>query len=312
MFGRSFKICTISGVPVHVHWAFVVLIAYRLLSIAFVSGSGRGGTGDAVIGELIWLGTLVLTVVLHEMAHALTGRSVGWTPHKVVLWPLGGWTELSDPYGGRGNPWRSALVSLSGPGVNLAVSGILGAGVILSIPALEAGWSGTIARHFVRVNLFIGLLNLIPAQPLDGGQALRRILQHRFGFARGDLWAGRVGIAGAVALGIIALHMHQPMLVFLAVLCGALSFQLVRGAAAAAVAGRQVGRVGPDDGRVWRLAKEELDDELERKRRANRANADMRRRVDAILKKVSEQGLDALSEDERRYLQEASRKMRER
>ena len=294
--GRSFLICRIGGVPIRVHWAFLLLPIYFLYGPAIARDSAW------LLLSLAALASLVIAVICHELAHATSGRALGAHVHEIVLWPLGGFTRLSDM---PPTPRAQILLSLSGPVCNLALAGV-------SYALWRAlGVQAWYVHVFASWNLLLGLFNLVPAPPLDGGEALRAALRAGLGRARGDLWAGRVGLGAAAGVILLGIAWHSVLVVIIGMMCGAFSWNLLRANRFTGYAPRpRVPRSG--DFRVWRLPKQELDGEIKRKHKAKRSSREMRQKVDELLKQISEKGMDSLSEQDRALLRRASKQIRRR
>lgn len=114
---------------------------------------------------------LLLTVLCHEGGHLLALWAVGAAPRQVVLSALG--CRMILPPGARLAGWQAVLVSLAGPGANL----------LCCLPFLLMGRAGS---AFGMGSLALGLLHLLPIQPLDGGLALRRLLEEAMAPARAE------------------------------------------------------------------------------------------------------------------------------
>jgi len=294
--GRSFLICRIAGVPLRVHWSFLILpILFLYQPLLHIRSSPH-----LFVPSLIELLLLVAAVVCHECAHAFTGRRFGAAIHGITLLPFGGVTQLS---GMPGTPSAQILLSLAGPACNITLAAA--AYLLAALP----GPLGIYASVFFYWNLVLGLFNLVPAPMLDGGHALRAALGARLGQERGDLWAGRTGIAAAAALIVYGITQDCILVTILGVIAGATSLQLIRQNRFAGYSAQP--RVPPSgDFRTWRLPKKELDAEIKRKRTIDRANKEMRQKVDELLKQISEKGIESLSDKDRAFLQAASERLR--
>jgi len=101
---------------------------------------------------------LAISLLLHELAHAVVARRLGFRVLDIVIWPLGGMARME---GMSDRPNAEAKVSLAGPLVNLAL-----AAVLLIPPGKFFFWASML-------NLVLGFGNLIPAFPMDGGRVLR-------------------------------------------------------------------------------------------------------------------------------------------
>jgi len=294
--GRSFLICRIAGVPVKLHWAYFLVPIYFLWAPFLDVGVHPAGLLHGSIDVLL----LSAAILAHELAHALTARSFHARVHSITLWALGGLTEVSQM-----PPAASAkiLLSLSGPACTFALAGL---GHALS------GQPGAVGEHmqfFAFWNFWIGVLNLVPAYPLDGSQALRAALRARLGEARGDLVTARVGIIAGVGIILAGLAWGTTILVIIGIMAVAFSYDLLRQNRFAGYSAQP--RVPPSgDFRTWRLPKKELDAEIKRKRTIERANREMRRKVDELLKQISEKGIESLSDEDRAFLHAASERLR--
>ncbi|MFD7444871.1 site-2 protease family protein [Streptomyces sp. NPDC059909] len=196
----SVRIGSVLGVPLRIHWTvplLVVLFGYSLGSRTLPAWlPGRSAAVYAVAGSAGAL-LLVVSLLAHEAAHAVTARKRDIPVHGVTLWALGGMTEL----GGKPHTAGAAfLVAVSGPLTSLVVGGVaLGAGIGVrallgwAMPAAVLVWLGW-------VNLALAAFNLLPAAPLDGGRVVQAVMWWRTGDRyRAERAAGRSG----QALGVL-------------------------------------------------------------------------------------------------------------
>src|SRR5262249_17756702 len=141
-------------------------------------------------------GLLFVTVIVHELSHAITARALGVRVLDIVVHPLGGMTRLQ--WAAR-DPGREALISCAGPTVNPAVAARRSA-VLRAIP--QSAWSEWLLVPFMTTNLALGALNFVPAFPMDGGRILRALLSTKMGHLRATRVAARIGrwLAGATLL----------------------------------------------------------------------------------------------------------------
>ena len=183
-----------------------------------------------VVGGAVAMGFLA-SVIVHELAHALTSRRVGVESGQVVLGLIGGLAPMSIE---ASHPRDELLIALVGPAVSFLVAV---AAVTLALLALLA-WPtvGAITGGLVVIallNLVLGLLNLLPGMPLDGGRAVRAIAWERTGDRdRAGRVAARVGrIAGWTTLGLgVSLVVMDRMTEGLVAIC--FGWLLASGAAA--------------------------------------------------------------------------------
>jgi Zn-dependent protease len=162
---HSLRIGRLFGIPLQVHWSFPLLLALVVLA-EWPAGAG------AVVGGLVWVAALFACVVAHELAHCLLARRRGGTVLGILLLPIGGMSRMDAL---PSSPGDEAAIAAVGPATSLALGGVLlvvGALVGNSIwpPTLLAGsWWARLGW----LNLLLGVFNLLPALPMDGGRVLR-------------------------------------------------------------------------------------------------------------------------------------------
>lgn len=209
------------GIPVRVtpwFWLVGVFMGWRTMQ-------GDEPRPDLL---LIWIGCLFVSILVHEMGHALTAKAYGWPP-QVILYHFGG-VAMFAPYHGY-TPRRSILISLAGPGAGFVLYGIVRAVEY----ALEANgvayndqaWFALVQMKWI--NLGWGLVNLLPVLPLDGGQVCREVC-HLLRVRDAMVTTYMVGIivGGAAAAGFLVFREHLGIGYFPAILFGMLCFSNVQ------------------------------------------------------------------------------------
>ncbi|CCH18488.1 Peptidase M50 [Micromonospora lupini str. Lupac 08] len=193
------------GVPLHLNASMLLLAV--LVAVLYAEFARRQLDLPQVSGYLIGFGfvvSLLGSVLLHELGHALTARRYGIGVRGITLELLGGYTEMDRD---APTPKVDLLVSLAGP----AVSAVLG---VLAVAATVALPQGTVAHQLAfqlaLSNVIVAVFNILPGLPLDGGRALRAAVwgltrdRHRGTEVAG--WAGRVVAVGTAALvGLLTL-----------------------------------------------------------------------------------------------------------
>lgn len=148
----------LGNIPVRVHLVFFFM--------ALMLGGGRPGPG-----LVSWVVIVFVSVLLHELGHALVGRAFGLSP-EIDLHGMGGLTSWTA--GPRLGPVPFILISLAGPLTGIVLGAIVWA---LAVRAQSLSATAAVAAdQFVSVNVYWGILNLIPMLPLDGGNVLARVL----------------------------------------------------------------------------------------------------------------------------------------
>lgn len=191
------------GMPVSVPLSG--LVGVGLIAWLWAPSFGAGGSG--AIAAIIFAVLLYAAILVHELAHGLTARALGNTVHGITLWILGGFTV----YEREGlTPGREAAIAASGPAATLAIAGVA-QGLLLTVGDSLPTIAATVLSALVWTNVLLGVLNLLPGLPLDGGGIVRGLAWGITGSEpRGTAvaaWAGR-GLAVIVVvatLGVAAL-----------------------------------------------------------------------------------------------------------
>lgn len=161
-------------IRVHLSWLLMALLIGWSLSSTALPARYPGLPTSAYWGVagLILLG-LAVSIILHEYAHALTGRAFGLSVDRITLFLLGGLSELrAEPT----RPGPELAMALAGPVFSILFSVVL---AIASGFATVSGQPPVIAfalAYLATLNFVVALFNLAPAFPLDGGRVLRAIL----------------------------------------------------------------------------------------------------------------------------------------
>lgn len=191
-----------SGVPMTAHWsaaATLVLFAWLLADDVLPSAAPGHTHGAYWALGAVTAAVVLVTLLAHELAHAVVARRYGLRIKGITLWMLGGVTELDgDPPSPRADAW----IAVAGPLVSMGVGLASGA-----FAWAVGGLVGAALFWLAVVNVVLGLFNLLPGAPLDGGRLLRALLWRRYGDrARAAMAAGSAGrVLGTalVALGLV-------------------------------------------------------------------------------------------------------------
>lgn len=193
------RLGAVLGVPVYlqVSWfifAVVIAATYAPVARSHVPSLGPGRE-YAVAGLFAVL--LLISVFLHELGHAVVSQRRGIKVRSMTLWMLGGWTEMEKE---SPTPGTEFLVSVAGPLVSLALGGVAVLATLVTEPATVAR---ELATQAALSNLLVGVFNLLPGLPLDGGRLLQagvwRVTRNRYRGTAAAGWAGR-GIAVLVVV----------------------------------------------------------------------------------------------------------------
>ncbi|WHS27929.1 site-2 protease family protein [Auritidibacter ignavus] len=150
---------------------------------------------------------LLITVLCHELAHAIAARSFGWRVYEIRLTLWGGYTSFAEHDSNHPRtPMRSMVVALAGPAANILLALILTLVAELTGPHLPSPWLGLISV-LTTGNWLIAAFNLLPGHPLDGGSVVETIGWKITGSKAQGLiaagWSGRL-IVAALIIGVVA------------------------------------------------------------------------------------------------------------
>jgi Zn-dependent protease len=157
-----------------------------------------------MIDAIGWTSMLFGSVLIHELSHALVGRSRGATVQDIILLPIGGATRLKELGGGA----RANLaMTAAGPLTSLALAATAGlAAFAARVPLLPVDiHHGTVVGRLFWLNLMLGFFNLLPLFPMDGGRILQGLLSGKVGDRRATIIAATVGRVLAVGLVLLGL-----------------------------------------------------------------------------------------------------------
>jgi Zn-dependent protease/CBS domain-containing protein len=207
MFGTSWRVARIAGIEVRIDssWAVIALLItysmYLRLSVLYQDLSGGGAVGLAILGAVLFFGS----VLVHELAHGLVAQARGIRVQDITLFLFGGATRARVESRGPGDEFLIALVGPLTSGLLAALFGIL---VGLGGDSLSRPLAGTLG-YLAWTNLLLAAFNLVPGFPLDGGRLLRAAIWKATGsFSRATRIASLAGQAVGwllVAAGVVSL-----------------------------------------------------------------------------------------------------------
>jgi Zn-dependent protease/CBS domain-containing protein len=216
----GFRIGTIKGIPIRIHYTFLLILpflAYQFGLLFRAAAQQADVSPDMIQGHpFIWglgLGlALFLSVLIHELAHSLYALRRGGRVQDITLLMIGGVSNISTP---PKTAREEAVMALVGPLTSLVLAVVfyifkVGLGGLDS-PNLQFA-----LFYLAQINLFLGLFNLLPAFPMDGGRIARALLTERYGLLRATQIAAALGKAFAVLFGIVGLFSFNIMLIVIA------------------------------------------------------------------------------------------------
>jgi Zn-dependent protease len=208
--GSGIRLGRLFGIAIHLDWS--LLIVFGLIVVSLGAGTfpalhpdwpAATAWGTALVAAVLFFAS----VLAHELSHALVGRGYGIRVPRITLFIFGGLAQMENEPG----HWRGELwMALAGPAASL----VLGAG-FLALGNLAIGPGGfdpahpreslaqlsplaTLLMWLGPINIILGVFNLVPGFPLDGGRVLRALMWGATGdMRRATRWASRGGQAFA-------------------------------------------------------------------------------------------------------------------
>lgn len=208
----SWRVGRIAGIQIHLHATLLILLAW----VGYRYYGYRHQWSD-VTESVLFMASFFVIILLHELGHAAAARHYGIKTRDITLLPIGGLARIERM---PDSPWQELIVALAGPAVNLMLAAVYW-GTISPISALvhpqQLSWgAGQFLDKLVWANVIMGVFNLVPAFPMDGGRVLRALMALRWGHARATRLAVDIGQATAFAFGAVGLYAMQPLWVFVA------------------------------------------------------------------------------------------------
>jgi Zn-dependent protease len=200
----TLRLLTIRGIPIAVHVSW--LIVYALITWTLAVGYFPRALPELPhaaywISGLVAALLLFASVLLHELSHAFIARAQGLRVRGITLHVFGGVSHIEDE---ARTPGAEFWIAVVGPLTSLALAGALW---LLRATTDLSGAPRAVLDYLVVVNAAVGLFNLMPGFPLDGGRVLRAVLWRWQGsLERATTAASQVGVAfayGLIGLGVL-------------------------------------------------------------------------------------------------------------
>jgi Zn-dependent protease/predicted transcriptional regulator len=229
----SFRIGSIFGIPIQIHYTFLLVIPL----FAWIIGSQisltvgmlqeiyavpvdpvliTDGFMPFILGAVVSCG-LFFGVLIHELAHSLVARAKGIAINSITLMIFGGVATMEE---GIPDPKVELPMALAGPIASL-IFGLFCGWLVYFVPSLvaEPARAGVLIFLFGYLgvlNIVLCFFNLIPAFPMDGGRVLRAWLAKRMPLHKATQIAADIGKGFAIVFGIIGLFVFSPFLILIA------------------------------------------------------------------------------------------------
>ena len=198
----SFKIGSAWGIPIELHITFILLIV-AVFALSYP---------DLFFFYLILF--LFVFVVFHELSHSLVARHYKIKVRKIVLYPIGGVSEIEEIPENPRVEWRMAI---AGPLTSFAI-GLVLFGIYAVFPTTASFETvGSFVYNLALLNVILGAFNLIPAFPMDGGRVFRALLAERIKFSDATKYAAYVGRILGIFMAVLGIAFFNIWLIIIGV-----------------------------------------------------------------------------------------------
>lgn len=220
---NSFKIGTIIGIPIKIHITFLLVLP--LFALVFAMNPAPYGFSDVVPVELGYLLSFLTTillfvcVLLHELGHSYLAKQYGVKITDITLFLIGGVSSMEEiPR----DPLQEAKMAFAGPLVSFIIGGLL---LLLNfvVAGVITSFADSVIFRMVQIlgsiNIILGMFNLLPAFPMDGGRILRAWFARKMSYIQATHAAAGVGKMFAFLLGLLGLLSSpwNPWLILIAI-----------------------------------------------------------------------------------------------
>ncbi|WP_413250858.1 site-2 protease family protein [Sinomonas flava] len=195
----------IAGVPIVLAYSWFLIAAFTVVVYGPTLQSRQPQLGAAAyLVAFAYAVLLLASVLVHELAHALTARAFGWPSQKIVLNLWGGHTQFESF---TASPGKSVVVALAGPAANFVLAG---AGWLVVTTVHLTGVADILVNIFLWANFLIAVFNVLPGLPLDGGRIVESAVWKATGSQeKGTIAAGWTG--RAIVIGLVLFAVVVPM-----------------------------------------------------------------------------------------------------
>jgi len=200
----GWRVGSLFGIPLFIDPSWFLIITFLILERrqAWQERYPTWGLGMTLGAATVMVLLLVASLLLHELGHSFAARSQGLKVNSITLSLFGGMAAVERE---SKTPGKAFQVAIAGPASNLLLATLLGV-VLLAVPN-QPDLLQVMIGNLAFINLFLGLFNLLPGLPFDGGQILKAIVWKATGSRfKGVYWAARTGRALgwlAIFLGVL-------------------------------------------------------------------------------------------------------------
>jgi len=203
----AFKIGRIAGIDIRIHWSWLAIFALLLYWLAEgfysdVDAYSEWSDAERWVASGVTTVFFFVSILLHELSHSLVARRLGLPVQNITLFIFGGVSSLAQEPDSAGQEFKMAIV---GPLMSFFL-GIVAGVIAVVFWAYDAQDTvpGAVAAYLAFINIAVGIFNMLPGYPLDGGRVLRATLWARSkSMLRATRWASNTGTF--IAFGLMAI-----------------------------------------------------------------------------------------------------------
>lgn len=202
----SLKICSVMGIPIKLHYTFLIILP--LIAYVFATSASPFGFSNVPnVGTEIVLGAfaailLFVCVLVHELGHSYVAVKNGIKITDITLFLFGGVSEMEEA---PRNPRVEMVMAFVGPAISVVLGAIFTA-IYFFVPGVSENiYWGTMIALLAYINIMLGVFNILPAFPMDGGRVLRGFLAQRMPYIKATRIAVGIGKMFAYVLALIGL-----------------------------------------------------------------------------------------------------------
>ncbi len=190
------------------HWTFILVFVWLIAINLFAEPSAAG-----LIWSLIVIMSLLFSILVHDIAQASVAAIFNIEISRLILLPIGGMPGISRK---PKKEWQELVMLAAGPAANLIIAGCL---FIYLRPYsaywdepinIGVGYAGNFLFQFQFINLSLGLLNLLPVFPMDGGRMLDSLFEKKYETAKSVKLVNLISLVTALVFmitGIVQLNL---------------------------------------------------------------------------------------------------------
>lgn len=194
-----------------------------LLLIAFFVFSGVNSADTLIQNLVTWIPALVIGILWHELGHAIAIKRLGFGNSTIVLQGLGGVTINA---GGPRPPKKAIIISLAGPAFSFSLTLIFG---LAAFFYPNDDLLNTSFTYIAGVNAVLGVFNLLPINPLDGGHVMLHSFRHFMKNERKALrYTAIISLIVAGLLGAAALFFNAFIVIIIVLMIGYMNYQILQ------------------------------------------------------------------------------------